>query len=989
MVRRNGGSLRVVGLFLFLCLANTASVFGQAGIAGVVKDATGAVLPGVSVEAASPALIEKVRTVVTDGEGLYKIVELRPGTYTVTFSLTGFNTVRREGIELAGSFTASVNAEMRVGALEETITVSGQSPTVDTQSVTQQRVLTRNIMDDIPVGTKTLVALGVLIPGVVATSVDVGGTGASASSIAIHGGRTGEEQLLQDGMSYHTGAGRGGGFSAVRANEASASEISMETSGLNAESEMGGIRTNVIPKEGGNTFHSYTNFRFGNHSMQANNLNDTLRSRGLTSPDALDHIINFTQGFGGPIRKDKLWFYSAFQMLRVDTQVAGVFFNLTPQGPFYTPDPSKPALDNQNEGDLNSRITWQISPKNKLNVFHQKDWNLREHWYGEGGGTLSVASPEAVYTDTVIPTYFGQITWNSPVSNRLLLESGVVLTKRDFMRREPVDPGGFYAYRELRGGVHSIVGNADPFTNFLGHNDSYQYNIRFAASYVTGSHAFKVGTTFLHAGNTTTQTTSGDGMTLQLLDGVPRQVTVYAIPLRFDETMKATIGVFAQDQWSWKRVVVNAGVRYDYQNSYVPAQTLGPGPLVPNRSFTFARVDNVPNWHNVTPRLGVAYDLFGTGKTAVKASVGQYLEAPNLGTFARRANPAAGTVTSTTRTWNDANGDFLPQASELGGLQNINFGNTTILTRYSDEVRTNRGFNWETSLSLQHELAPRVSLDAGYYRRAYGNLILTDNQLVARSDYSPYCVTAPLSPNLPNGGGYQVCGLYDIAPALRSATDNVIKFASAFGDMTEIYNGMDVSVNARLPRGITLAGGTSTGRIVNDACFVVDSPQGSYAATNPATVVPGLLNCHVAPPIQTQAKAIMIYPLPWFGIQTSASFQSVPGPMLLANYTATNAEVAPTLGRNLAAGAAGTVVVPLVAPGTMYGDRLNQVDFRTSKIVRFGGSRRFQAFFDLYNALNANPIITYSSSVTITPVWPAPQKILQGRLAKIGFQFDF
>ena len=983
---RNSAAKLFGGVLLLLLVP--ASAFAQGAIAGVVKDSTGAVLPGVTVEAASPVLIEKVRTVVSDGEGLYKIVDLRPGSYTVTFSLPGFKTVRREGIELTGSFTASVNAEMGVGAVEETITVAGQSPTVDIQNVTQQRVLTRNFLDDVPVGTKTLAAMGVLIPGVVSTSVDVGGTGASATSIAIHGGRTGEEQLLQDGMSYHTGAGRGGGFSAVRANEASASEIALETSGLNAESEMSGIRTNVIPKEGGNTFKSYTNFRYGNNSMQGNNLTGDLQSRGLSSPDALDFITNFTDGFGGPIKKDKLWFYSAFQWLRVDTRVGGVFYNKTPAGPFYTPDETKPALDNQNEGDINTRLTWQVSPKNKVNIFHQKDWNLREHWYGEGGGTLAVASPEAVYTDTVIPTYFSQVTWSSPISNRLLFESGIVLTKRDFMRREPVDAGGFYAYRELRGGNHSIVGNSDPATNFLGHNDSYQYNTRFAASYVTGSHAVKGGITFLHAGNYTSQTTSGNGMTLQLLDGRPRQVTVYAIPLEFEETMKATIGLFAQDQWTRKRVTLNLGVRYDYQNSYVPAQTLGPGPLVPTRNFNFNPVYDVPNWKDVTPRLGVAYDLFGNGKTAVKASIGKYLEAPNLGTFARRANPAAGTITSTTRTWNDLNGDFLPQENELGGLQNVNFGNPTTVNRYSDNVRTTRGYNWEASASIQHELRQNVSVDFGYFRRWYGNIITTDNQAVTPGDYSPYCITAPTNPNLPGGGGYQVCGLYDIAPALRSSVDNVIKFSKTFGTQTEVYNGVDVSINARLPQGLVLAGGTSTVRVVTDACFVVDSPQGSAGAT--AAIVPGLLNCHVQPPFLTQFKGIEVYPLPWWGIQTSAAIQSIPGPGLLANYTATNSEIAPTLGRTIAAGATGTVAnIPLIAPGTQFGDRLNQVDFRTSKIFRLGGSRRFQAFFDLYNLFNASPVITYSTSFTLTPQWPAPQKILQGRLTKIGFQYDF
>ena len=1003
---------------VLLCLLVPASTFAQGGIAGVVKDTTGAVLPGVTVEAASPALIEKVRTVVSDGEGLYKIVDLRPGVYTVTFTLPGFSTVRREGIELTASFTATVNAEMRVGSVEETVTVTGQSTTVDTQNVVQQRVLTRNIIDDVPVGTKTIAAMGALIPGMVASVQDVGGTGGSSGqTIAIHNSRNGEEQLLQDGMTYNTGNGRGGGFSAVRANEASTQEIAIETSGLMAESELSGVRTNVIPKEGGNSFKSYTNFRYGNHSMQSNNLSQALKSRGLASPDSLDFIMNTTQGFGGPIRKDKLWFYTAFQRLRSDTRVGGTFYNLTPDKPYYTPDKSRPALDGQNEGDGNLRFTWQINSKNKLNLFHQLDFNLRHHWY-QGGCTATMPapapppSPEACYTDRVIPTYLSQVAWSSPVTSRLLLEAGAALTKRNFVQGRPgtlghtgdqgITPWDQYSYTENRTGF-----TWGQWRQPIGFNDSYQYNTRIAVSYVTGSHAAKGGFTFYHAGNLNTFELSSNGVTLQLLDGKPSQVTMYAVPQAFEETMKANVGVFGQDQWTVKRLTLNYGVRYDYQNMYVPVNQLDPGPLVPTRNTRFDPVYNVPNWKNVSPRLGGAYDLFGNSKTAVKASIGKYLEGPNINVFAGRANPARNTRTSTTRVWSDLNGDFLPQCDfvnlgangECAAVQNPDFGTSIPQTRLSDDARTIRGYNWELATSLQHELRQNVTLSVGYFRRWYGNLIVTDNQRVTPQDYSPYCITAPTNPSLPNGGGYQVCGLYDIAPALRSATDNVIKLAKTFGTQKEIYNGVDVAANVRLAKGILVSGGTSTGRVVTDACFVVDSPQGSAGAT--VAIVPGLLNCHVQPPFFTQVKAIAVYPLPWWDIQTSGSFQSIPPVQIIANYTATNAQIAPSLGRTISPGAGGTIAnIPLVKPGTMFGDRLNQTDFRVSKVFRLREGKRFQAFFDLYNLFNANPVLQYNTNFSIagppatvaspaTFDWPVPTLILQGRLSKFGFQLDW
>jgi hypothetical protein len=528
--------------------------------------------------------------------------------------------------------------------------------------------------------------------------------------------------------------------------------------------------------------------------------------------------------------------------------------------------------------------------------------------------------------------------------------------------------------------------------------------LRFAASYVTGSHNTKVGTTFYHAGNLDTRDISGNGVTLQLLDGVPRQITQHATPLRFEEDMKANLGVFAQDQWTIRRLTLNYGLRFDYQNMRVPENSLGAGPLVPNRNVTFAPVENVPNWKNVTPRLGGAYDVFGDGRTAVKVTIGKYLEGPNINTFAGRANPARGTRVSTTRVWTDLNGDFLPQCSfvnlaangECAVVQNPDFGGTIPQVRVSDEVNTKRGYNWEFGSSIQRELRSNFAVNVGYYRRWYGNRIVTDNELWEATDFSPFCIAAPINPMLPQGGGYQVCGLYDIATALRSATSNVIKLDRSFGKQEEIYDGVDITASLRLPRGVIFQGGTSTGRVLTDNCFVVDSPQQALAYN---TAQDGQY-CRVEPPFQTQFKAVAIVPLPFWEIQTSTAIQSIPPVQITADYTATNAEIAPSLGRPISTGAAGTLGgIPLVRPGTLFGERLNQVDFRLSKSFRMS-TRRFQVFWDLYNMLNENTVLIYNANFSIaapprtiaspaTYDWPVPQTIVQGRIMKIGLQLDW
>jgi hypothetical protein len=255
----------------------------------------------------------------------------------------------------------------------------------------------------------------------------------------------------------------------------------------------------------------------------------------------------------------------------------------------------------------------------------------------------------------------------------------------------------------------------------------------------------------------------------------------------------------------------------------------------------------------------------------------------------------------------------------------------------------------------------------------------------APSDYSPYTVTAPIDPRLPNGGNYAVTGLFD-ANRLVSQ-NNVISLASKFGTATEVFNGVDITVNARLPKGIIVSGGPSFGRTETNYCFNVDSPQGSgLPPAQGATSAAGMLYCDVKPPFQPNVKLIGVYPLPWQGIQFAATFQSLAGPQITAARTYTNAEIQPSLGRPLATGAAGTAVVQLIAPGTMYDERLYQLDFRVSKIFRFG-EKRLQANVDIYNAGNASSIL--SNNLTYGSNWLRPTGVLQGRLVKFGAQWDF
>ena len=319
---------RVPGICLIVyayisLISHTAFAQQTSAIAGVVRDGSGGVLPGVTVEAASPALIEKVRTVVTDDQGRYNIVDLRPGTYTVTFSLSGFNTLKREGIELTSGFTAAINAELPVGSLEETITVTGESPLVDTQNVRKQTILSSELLDLLPTSTKNWATIVEVTPGFSGSFADVAGQLNQNIGNAYHG-KTGTKRQF-DGMSIDHASGNVG----YLVNSNMIQEVSLQSSGISAESNADGSVVNMIPKEGSNMFAGTLSGLYTSDKFEASNLNDDLRSRGLTTVSKILKIYDAGITFGGPIRQDKLWFFGSFREWGNGHLMAGNYWNKT------------------------------------------------------------------------------------------------------------------------------------------------------------------------------------------------------------------------------------------------------------------------------------------------------------------------------------------------------------------------------------------------------------------------------------------------------------------------------------------------------------------------------------------------------------------------------------------------------------------------------------------------------------------------------------
>ncbi|MBI4485460.1 MAG: TonB-dependent receptor [Acidobacteria bacterium] len=1026
---------RLVSPVLWGVLVLPSTLWAQAAtgsIAGLVRDTSGAVLPGVTVEAASPALIEKVRTVVTDAAGAYRIVELRPGAYTVTFSLPGFATVRREGIELTTSFTATVNADLRVGGVEETITVTGETPVVDISSARQQTTVSREVLDAIPT-TKRLGQYASFIPGATyrnPTFQDSGGTAGEGGQFGVHGQRWRDQIVNMEGLNQNIF-----GLDVYSYNSQTIQEVVVETGGTSAEAMTGGVQLNIIPKDGGNNWSGSFSSSWAGPSLQADNLNDDLRARGLRAGASIKQFKDNGGAFGGPIAPDRLWFFTAHRYWGTQKYVQGTYFNKSPNKLFYVPDFDNVAHTNWYYHDNNIRLTWQATARNKVALFysHEDSCNCPVGLSGIGGANAVKGTPESLPKHLFNPLQNAVVSWSSPVTDKLLVEGAASFQGLN-VQTEPIegvsrnaigitDVGLGLEYGGLAGGGNP---GGNTFYGTTQRRDVRRYTGRAAVSYVTGSHTLKSGFVMLRynlgrEGAHTDPDAIAGGRAYVFRNQVPIQVRLWAVPYELVEHW-TNFGAYAQDQWVVRKLTLNLGLRYDSFLGTVPAHRLPAGYFVPAREFPAA--DNVPNYKNLDPRLSATYDLFGNGKTALKASIGRYIP----WVTATIGNPQSGQPAFTTVTWNDSfygpgdprTGNVVPDcdlrnvsgSGECGPWADRGFGQVRMGTRFDEDAIdgfNKQLYNWQSSVSLQQELRPGMALNVGYFRTWYGNFLVTDNRATTAADYDPFCVTLPATDSRLPGAGQQRCGFFDVKPSLFGRVDNFRTRASNYGRRSDVYNGVDVTLTARFAQGGQFSGGLNVGRAVTDTCeLAAKIPEALFGADStlgaenvgPGTLPTGvagswssLLDCKVTPPwsADTQVKFLFVYPLPW-DLQFSAIYQNFPGVPVTATWAVNNAIAGPSLGRNIAACGANCAPtstfgqVELISPGVAYEDRQQQVDLRFTRRFRIGRAS-LRPSLDLSNILNAGSI--YAANTGFGSQWLVPYEISGGRLARINFQLEF
>jgi hypothetical protein len=1007
--------------------ASYAQGSGAATIAGVVRDTSQAALPGVTVEATSPALTGTARTAVTDGNGAYRIEELRPGTYTVTYTLPGFSITRRDGLELSPSFTATVDIELSLGSIEETITVSGRTPLVDTQNVTQQRVISRELLAAVPTS-QSMLGIASLMPAVVQppNAQDVGGSmGERSIRISIHGARTTDARLRQEGMIYNgmtpgtnygsdglEGAGRG-----YYVNPLAVNEILIDAGTMgSAEYGLGGAQSNALYRDGGNRLSGAAFGAYTGSGMQWDNLSQELFDQGLQNVNTIRKIYDANFTVGGPIVKNRVFFFAHTRGWGVTGRPANLYRDANvglrvPGAPIavwsYAPDLNAPVDQREFNKALGVRFAAQVTKKDRVTFSYDRQRNFQDSLSGalNRGATKLEANGAQCLQNPV-----AQATWLRPQSNSVLFEAGFTTSKQTsggwgmeldqsdyeacgFQLVDNVlinDTGLGYTYNG--GGIRDI-------------RKSHQANGRFSTSWVQAAHSLKTGAQFMYGlgGGYRTYSTrnltqiGGLPLSYQFNNGTPTQLTQFAAPIAQMAQLSPDLGVFVQDQWRMaKGLTASLGLRFDWVRAYAPALCQEGGPLVDARCFDERK--DLPNWKDLSPRMGVVWDPTGSGLTAIKIGLNRYVNATAVG-LANQLSPVNAAVASTTRSWNDGNLNRIPDcdlrattaSGECGPMANANFGRTVPAATPDPDWVTGwgkRGYNWQLALAVDRQLTEGLSVTAGYYRTWYGNQIVVDNVLVGPQDYDPYCVTVPVDTRLQKSG-QQICGLYDLNPTKVGLVDQRVTLAKNFGTPHDVYNGADVVFQYR--RGsLTAGGGWNIGNSIqtgvaaggnvsnsNESCFVVDTPQ-------------DLFNCKVNNPYQSRIKLNGAWKIPWQDIQLAVVYQNNPGPGYTTNITYSNAQIAPTLGRPLSVGSTRTIQV--AEPNSLFGPRIPQLDLRASKFVRLPGGRRVQLNADIYNVANSNHVIDYFFTYNLADrgaTWKRPVQVFDGRLAKFSVQFDF
>ncbi len=972
--------------FLLLRPSPAAS---QSSISGVVKDASGSVLPRVTVEATSPALIEKSRTVTTDYAGRYSVVDIRPGTYILKFTLDGFKTVEKTGIEVPSNVTVPVNAEMGVGAVGQAVTVEAEAPLVDVQNAARTQVLSRELMDNVP-SSHTFQQLAGLVPGIRLTTPDVGGSQQMEQTYIYGKGSSAYQTTVTlDGMNVNSNY-----LDSLIQNyidDALIQETTYQTSGVSAETSAGGTLVNMIPKDGGNQFHGsiFAGGTLGQGGWwQASNVSPDVLARvpagTVFGAQILEHVQNIDGSFGGPIKKDKLWFLGSSRYNSTFDSPPGVFY---PKADGITPDPTNPGIEEQWIASGTLRLSWQMNSKMKFSGTYER--NIKHKGHELTGVAFRPVDPSTAAQRRGGTLYYvAQGKWTYTATPRLVIDAGfstniihyAVVYQVGQEQLPPAStndlafssnpnfsyPAAWLAGASRTDSVTVTRTNAPGVQSFFLPD---RRGVSASVSYVTGSHQIRAGFQDGWGKNDQVSSVNAD-LIQQYSNGAPVSVSVQNTPIASRPRVNADLGIWAQDTWTIKRLAITGGLRFEYQKSSIQPETAPAGRFVPARSFPLIDCSTIKGlgcWKTWSPRVGVSYDLFGKGKTALKASFGRY----NLPADTGYLNPFNLMALSTdTRTWRDCpqpqttctkggtNGDGIAQDSEIGPSTNTSFGKITSRTL---DPNYKRDYNYQYHVGIQHQVMRGLSVSFDWHRRTEYNRPNTINRSVDPvNDWTPFSIVNPLT-------GEPIT-VYNLNANKVGVTPDFFQTNGTHDLNRNTYTGYEFGVNGRLKKAVFFAGWTMD-RVVDTSCDAGGTPAGtaSFTAVVLSGTTPGALTnsvndpnnfrfCdqsgslyqnlgkNVSIPYRHEFKVVGNMPV-WKGFEVSMAWQSDPELTKAVNWTLTNTTRYPfdctTCPAHVTVSGVeqGALVmptgvtlrnpsetIPLVSPGSRYLDRLQPLE---------------------------------------------------------------
>ena len=911
----------------------TVSALGQteSSIVGVVTDPSGAVIAGAAVEVTGPALIGSPRQSTTDSGGRYRIVDLRPGTYAVIFSNPGFRRLRRDDIELGASFSATVDGTLLAGGEDQEVTVTLAAPLVDVQDSETETVIDRKDLDTIPTG-HDIFALGQLIAGVTTSTPDVGGTtGMQQATLQVHGSSSNDNVFMVDGMwIQHTGYG--GNQTGAYFNDNLMQDIVYTTSTLPAEAPIGGIQINMVPREGGNQFHGEIFGSGATSSLQSNNLSAALKAQGLTAQNRIDSVYDINPGFGGPILRDRLWFYGSFRRWGANNFLANTF---TPEG--------NQALDDNRLTDAALRLTGQISKSQRVTVSYDRGFKFRGH-RPNNLISASFSDPIADVVQNTWMNYVAQAKWTYTPTGKLVIEAGVTIMPVNYnLGFEPGVQGNVVAAYDQ---VTSTITRASPREDF---DRGLMRSYMGSATYVSGRHSLKTGVQ-ARTGYEQEAFVMNQDMLQIYNNGVPNSIRLYNTPLTHRENMTIDLGWYLEDSWKiTNRITLNPGIRFEHMDMSLPAQSSSGGLWA--SPTTQPAAPGLIDWNTFSPRMGFAWDVFGNSKTAIRGGVSKYdrLEGTTL-----IQNINQNFLSYSTCPWTS---NVLPTTQAQ--VQNIGCtGFTNNLSHLDPGIK--RPYQMEYTVMAQRQLGGRTAVSAGYYHRTFYDLYGIVNTLVPSSDYTPVTITNPI-----NG---QPLTVYNQLPSTLGMTSNLEK---TLPNLNQHYNGVEFQGNARFARG-TLFGSFTYGKDYG-------TPDGSSTSNdfnNPNNTLNLQGNLGYDAPFQVRVGGSYSV---WKKIQIAGTLRENSGLPQSRTYNITRA-IVPGLTQV-------TQAVLVAPPGAYRYPWQNLLDLRLSRSFSFKERVQFEPVADLFNTFNSSAVT--AAVTTIGPSLLKPSNIDFGRMLRLGGKVTF